>query len=193
MTNVPEYFQGNEWMCTFTGRHVYPLALKVEDIDIKDIAHHLAMQCRYNGSVNRFYSVAEHCYLISHALLRDGYPLMVAYQGLTHDAAETYTGDMIRPVKNSLRSIWSKWKEIEESNEETIAIALGVDHPYNPAVKQYDRRIIQDEKAQLGMNTWAWDQEALGVTIHGWSPAEAEANYLAQYDYIKLNLESKAA
>jgi hypothetical protein len=41
-----------------------------EDVDIRDIAHATAMQCRYNGHVTKFYSVAEHMVHISDAVLR---------------------------------------------------------------------------------------------------------------------------
>lgn len=49
-----------DWMQTFSGIQFYPLDPRVEDVRIEDIARALAMQCRYNGHVTRFYSVAEH-------------------------------------------------------------------------------------------------------------------------------------
>ncbi|MHA4915469.1 hypothetical protein, partial [Enterococcus faecium] len=42
------------WMQTHTGRRVYPAAMTAADVDIADIAHSLAMQCRYNGHIDRF-------------------------------------------------------------------------------------------------------------------------------------------
>ena len=53
------------WAQTFTGRQFFPLDPDPQDIDIVDIAHSLAMQCRYNGHTDRFYSVAEHCVHVS--------------------------------------------------------------------------------------------------------------------------------
>lgn len=78
----------------------------VEDIDIEDIAHSLSMQCRYNGHVRKFYSVAEHCVHVSKATAQVGYlPLW----GLLHDAGEAYVSDIITPIKECL----PKFNEIE--------------------------------------------------------------------------------
>jgi len=78
-------------------RLVDPFNLKPEDIDIKDIAHHLARICRWNGGVNGFYSVAEHSIKVADAIA----PKFKLW-GLLHDAAETYLGDITRPVKSKL-------------------------------------------------------------------------------------------
>mgnify|MGYP001585328323 FL=1 len=50
---------------TISGKKVWPFSLELEDIDIGDIAHSLSMQCRFNGQITKFYSVAEHCYFAS--------------------------------------------------------------------------------------------------------------------------------
>jgi len=78
-------------------RLVDPFNLKPEDIDIKDIAHHLSRICRWNGGVNGFYSVAEHSIKVAKAVAPE-YQLW----GLLHDAVETYIGDITRPVKSRL-------------------------------------------------------------------------------------------
>ena len=78
-------------------RLVDPFDLKPEDICIKDIAPHLARICRWNGGVNGFYSVAEH----SIAVAKSVAPKFRLW-ALLHDAAETYIGDVTRPVKPKL-------------------------------------------------------------------------------------------
>lgn len=181
--------KGKDWMMTFTGRQVFPLAVKPEDVCIEDIAHATAMQCRYNGHVNRFYSVAEHMLHISAALFQDTGDRVLALQGLLHDANETYTGDMIRPVKNSLKAALANWKQIEDGNERAIMAALNVPYPLDPRVKEYDYRIIVDEKEALfgPAKPWGWDHKALDVVIRGYMPDEAKHLYLQQYHKLRAD------
>lgn len=172
-----------DWMMCFTGRQVFPLAVKPEDVDIRDIAHHTAQICRYNGATNGHYSVAEHCVLIASALFDVG-GTKLALQGLLHDAAEAYTGDFTRPVKNSLKRVWEDWKSVEDNNEAAIAKRFGVELPFDPRVKEYDKRIIVNEKEALfGVNKpWGWDYEPLpDTTIHRWERQEAERMYLLTF------------
>ncbi|MDO4254358.1 MAG: hypothetical protein Q4C81_04310 [Kocuria sp.] len=89
----PSWQRGN-WMQTYTGRRFYPLDSRPEDVDVVDVAHALSMQCRYNGHVRLFMSVAEHCVLVSRLV-----PSEHALWGLLHDATEAYVGDMVRPLK----------------------------------------------------------------------------------------------
>ena len=49
------------WMGTFGGLKFHPLAPVATEVDVADIAHGLAMTCRYGGQCMRYYSVAEHC------------------------------------------------------------------------------------------------------------------------------------
>src|SRR5690606_5290032 len=77
-----------DWMQTFTGRAVYPLDLRPDDIDIQDIAHALSMQCRYAGHTRQFYSVAEHSVHVARWCRQ--YGPAAALEGLLHDATEAY-------------------------------------------------------------------------------------------------------
>ncbi|WP_051202611.1 hypothetical protein [Desulfovibrio aminophilus] len=53
------------WKQTYTGRMFFPLAPDPAAVVIEDVARSLAMQCRFNGHVRRYYSVAEHSVLVS--------------------------------------------------------------------------------------------------------------------------------
>jgi hypothetical protein len=141
------------------------------------------MQVRYNGSVRMFYSVAEHMIHISAAILQRTGDRVKALQGLVHDANEAYTGDMIRPVKNSLKENYAFWKQMEDNNERAICEALAVPMPFDPIVKECDKRIIVNEKTTLfGKNKpWDWNYEPLDLIIRGWDWEIAEINYLSQY------------
>lgn len=167
---------GGDWMQTFTGRAFYPLAARVDDIDPEDIAHALAMICRYGGHVQRFYSVAEHCVLMSHAVAPEN-----ALWALLHDATEAYVGDMVRPLKHSMPA----YRAAEDRLMAVICERFGLD-PVCPAeVKAADNRILVDEREVLmGRSPLPWTStenvEALGVQIHGWGPAEAKNRYLAR-------------
>ena len=66
MTTEPSWARGS-WMQTFTGRQFFPLDPHPNDVDPVDIAHALSLICRYGGHTRRFYSVAEHCVLLSYA------------------------------------------------------------------------------------------------------------------------------
>src|SRR4051812_16341267 len=65
--------------------------------DIKAIAHALSNLCRYTGHSKRFYSVAEHCVLVSRLV-----DPRFAFEGLMHDASEAFCGDVASPLKKLL-------------------------------------------------------------------------------------------
>lgn len=63
-------------------------------ISIPDMAHRLALQCRFSGACSRHYSIAEHSINVAKFV-----PRRIAIHGLLHDAHEAYLGDVIRPLK----------------------------------------------------------------------------------------------
>lgn len=167
-----------DWMQTYTGKKFYPTAPIVEDIDIEDIAHSLSMQCRYNGHVREFYSVAEHCILMSYAV-----PAEFALEALLHDATEAYVGDMVRPLKIQM----PEFQEAERVIAEAIAARFGTpsSSAMSPEVKDADNRILLDEKAALmgrAPGAWAVDGlEPLRVYIKKWQPREARYKYILRF------------
>lgn len=96
------------WMQTYSGKQFWPLAPRVQDVELEDIAHALSNICRFNGHCKRFYSVAEHSLLVLGEVRRmiargkvTEHPRLLKL-ALLHDAAEAYLGDIIRPVKHGL-------------------------------------------------------------------------------------------
>lgn len=166
--------RGN-WMQTFTGRRFYPIDPSPDEVYPADIAHALSLICRYGGHVKRFYSVAEHCVLMSHAVSREN-----ALWALLHDATEAYVGDMVRPLKRMMPD----YQRAENAIALCIASRFGLSWPEPPEVKDADNRIILTERAALLAETgeiWQEDHLApLPVAITGWSAVEAERNYLAR-------------
>jgi 5'-deoxynucleotidase YfbR-like HD superfamily hydrolase len=85
------------WFQTYSGRRVYPFDPRPEDYYLADIAHSLALKCRFSGHCLQHYSVAQHSVLVSRHL-----PPRLAGWGLLHDAPEMSVGDWIRPLKKGL-------------------------------------------------------------------------------------------
>lgn len=176
-----------DWIQTFTGRAVYPMDLRPEDIDIHDIAHALSMQCRYAGHCLWFYSVAEHSVLVARAIMAEGYAPIVAMAGLLHDATEAYLTDVPRPVKPFLVG----YKEAEDRAWRAIAERYGLSPEGLPiAVKEADNRILFDEKAQnMGPGPeWSFSLDPLGVELKFWTPGQAESEFLAEFDHLIYRL-----
>lgn len=86
-----------DWMQTYTGRKFWPLNPRAEEVYIEDIAHSLALSCRFNGHCKVFYSIAQHSVLVSQ-IVKPTQQLIA----LLHDSAEAYLGDIIRPIKRFL-------------------------------------------------------------------------------------------
>lgn len=108
---------------TASGKVVDILNPKAEDIDIRDIACGLSKQCRYNGQIPYFYSVAEHSIRVSLTLRESGGP---ALAGLLHDASEAYIGDVVRPLKK-IPEFEEVYGPIEKRFEDLISEVFGVD------------------------------------------------------------------
>lgn len=106
------------WMQTFTGKKFWHFDPQSEEISIKDIAHSLANQCRFNGHCQKFYSVAQHSVIVSKLVQENQ-----ALPALLHDAPESYIGDIVSPLKKFLPK---EFKEIENSIEEAIFNHFGI-------------------------------------------------------------------
>lgn len=175
-----------DWIQTYSGNSFWPFDSHIDDIEILDIAHSLSNQCRYSGHCVKFYSVAEHCVLIAQALERDGQDKKVCLWGLFHDAAEAYCSDVPRPIKKN----FPDYVKVEESIMELIAskYSLGA---FPNIVKEYDDRILVDEKSQnMARSIQKWnlpENVPLNVKIECWLPHEAKDQFLKTY----INLVSK--
>lgn len=167
-------WERGDWMQLYSGAKFYPLAPRVEDIDLRDIAHALSLLCRYGGHVERFYSVAEHCVLMSLAVEPQN-----ALHALLHDATEAYIVDVPRPLKRQLAG----YRDIEDMIWVCIAQRFLIELAVPEEVKIADNRILLDERDNLMPNTkYSWEADTVyspfGVPIVGWSPEYAEKRYL---------------
>lgn len=174
------------WIATYTGRKFFPLDPRVEDIDIVDIAHALAMKCRFGGHCKQFYSVAQHSVLVAnHA------PAEAALLALMHDAHEAYspTGDVPRPIKQTPE--FGFVDGMESLLDRAIAAKFDLPYPIKTkAIAALDNRILLDEREQIMTHSehqWSITGEPLGVTIEEWSPYVAREKFLNAFDrYSKM-------
>jgi hypothetical protein len=148
---------------------------------IEDIAHGLSMLCRYAGQCRIFYSVAEHCLLVSDMVPEH------AFAALMHDAAEAFVGDITRPLKQML----PQFKNVEHLVEEAIFLRFGVPRPMPAAVKQTDLAVLAAEQEQLmppDTNRWAVVAGIVPAPIHvrGLAPREAEQAFLERFAELDM-------
>ena len=61
-----------DWIQVYTGGQFWPLDPRPEEIHIEDIAHALALTCRFTGHCREFYSVAQHSLLVSYYVADQG-------------------------------------------------------------------------------------------------------------------------
>ncbi len=106
----------NDYITTYSKKHINPLKPDVQDIDIKDIAHALSLSVRANGHFPEFYSVCQHSiHCCEEALCRD-LDKNTALLCLLHDASEAYIADIIRPVKKHI----PQYMDIEKTIQNTV-------------------------------------------------------------------------
>ncbi|MEO5362379.1 MAG: phosphohydrolase [Magnetococcus sp. DMHC-8] len=164
------------WIQTFTGLQFWPMDARPAEVEIHDIAHSLAMLCRFNGHCRRFYSVAEHAVHVSRVV-----PPEHARWGLLHDAAEAYISDMPQPIKREL----PQFQACEERLLQVIARRFSLSPGVPSAVKQADLQLLATEKgALMGQEPAPWEDlpAPLPLTmIHAWGPEQAEQRFLARF------------
>ncbi len=156
---------------TWTGR-IDPLNPTVDDINIEDIAHSLARQCRYNGHCNGFLSVARHSIWVSEHLMFLGYGTQTQLTGLLHDAAESYLGDLVRPIKQSEFGV--EYLKVEAVLEEVIASKFGLPFPFPEVVRQADNWVLTEIELPNARFTYFGDYK------------EDEADFMSLYRELAL-------
>lgn len=171
---------------TYTGKLVDILSIKPNDICIEDIAHSLALQCRYTGHIKEFYSVAQHCVLMSELDLPSD-PMA----RLLHDAAETYISDLATQIKRNIKIDGRSIKNIEVGILVVIGEVFDVDFP-----SAWDDIIIGDEmmlkaESELLMNEAFQEMLTHGpdktydVAIIPWGWKQAKRNFTQRYNVLK--------
>ncbi len=167
------------WIQTYSGKQFFPLDPRIDDIDIRDIAHALSLQCRFNGHCRTFYSVAEHSVRVSEHV-----PPRLARWGLLHDAAEAYLSDLPRPVKQQIES----YVAMEERLLRLIAERFELSWPIPETVLEVDTRLLATEARDLmGAPPQPWDLDGLSPLsepIEPWPAAKAEQRFSQRFEEL---------
>lgn len=178
-----------DWIQTFTGRQFWPLEPRLEDIDILDIAHALANLCRYGGHVEQFYSVAQHCVLVSYAV-----PAEHALRGLLHDASEAYLIDVPRPIKRAQGM--DAYRAAEKRLEAAIYERFGLAAQDPDCIKTADNQLLRTEQRDLMKPApAAWKDYRVGAleeTIIPWSPGYSRHMYLKRFGELRKGTNKHA-
>lgn len=152
---------------TYSGKIVYPLNPTFEVVCLEDIAHHLASIPRFGGAAKFHYSVAQHCVLMCELSRLCGHSDPIQKQMLMHDAPEYIVGDMISPVIAAHRDLIGGGKTTHEYLHDrwwsVIAAKFSIEKELHSIVKEFDRRILMNEKARLFKHDvdWLWYTQPL--------------------------------
>jgi uncharacterized protein len=130
------------WIQTYSGRRFTPTNPNPDAIVIQDIAHSLSMQCRFSGHTKKFYSVAQHCVLVSHLCNFED-----ALWGLLHDASEAYLVDIPRPLKHSGQ--FDAYLNFEKVMQEAICKRFSLPMEEPVSVKRADKIMLATEARDL--------------------------------------------
>lgn len=166
---------------TYTGKTLSLDNLTTESIDLIDIAKGLSNECRFGGQCEEFYSVAQHSILVSLLV-----PLPYALEGLLHDAAEAFIGDMPSPFKKNL----SDYVEMEKKIENTIKEKFSINPTKSPDVKMADLIALATECRDLNVLQVLSYPPLKGIlpskkfVITPWPPKRAFEEFIARYNSI---------
>lgn len=116
-------------------------------ITLHDIAHHLAKEYRYGGSLplGDRYSVALHSMYLSTYALEYWNSEDLARCLLMHDASEAYLGDVVTDIKRCLPD----YKVMEKLVQDKINKQYHINADENSLADTLDKRILIDEVMEM--------------------------------------------
>jgi len=135
-------------------------------IDIDDIAHGLANNCRWNGHSQMFWSVAQHC-----CMMYDIAPEGKKMTFLMHDAEEAYWGDIIKPIKNKIQESCPEIIDLMHLMRDIIFEKYGIEKE-SPTSKYADNKCLYWEFENIIKNRGY---------VKFWSPVKAKRKFLKRF------------
>lgn len=169
-----------DWIQTYTGKKFFPLDPHSDEVHIEDIAHSLSMIARFAGHALQFYSVAQHCCLVS-----KNCPDEFKFWGLLHDASEAYISDIPRPLKRTKE--FEFYRQVEKRIMNVVCDKFGLPIEEPAIVKKVDTILLVTEARDLMDQTLIkeWDvvhmYEPLKEKIVAISQQEAEKEFLSMF------------
>jgi hypothetical protein len=186
MTNA----RGPGWIRTYSGSWFEPLNPDPAAIDIRDIAHSLANQCRWTGHTRLFFSTAQHCIIVSRIVEEKltaagrtrAYVRQRSLEGLMHDASEAFLSDIARPIKRH-PDFGPFYKTAEDRLQAAVSDRFGLAWPHNEVVLEADDACMWAEKRDLMPSD---DQDiafagAFAGRIRPWLPHRAEQAFMRRF------------
>ena len=171
------------YLQTVSGRWVNPFDPDPAQLDPGDIARALANQCRFGGHSRVFYSVAQHCVIVSRVVEERGGDVEDVFAALMHDAGEAYLGDMPHPLKHR-SALGAAFRDAEARLEEAIRDRFTIKADV-PEIKRVGRALLATERRAFSAELWHWpeleDVEPLGLELRAWSPDTAAEEFLMRY------------
>lgn len=170
---------------TYQNHRFHILHPTPDEVDLFDVAHALALQCRFTGHTRFHYSVAQHVVMASYLV-----PEHFAYEALHHDDSEAYICDMSRPLKHFTeagKAYMAVEGPIQEACETKFKVSsdFSLTGAMSPEVKKADNLMLYAEKAQL-MKPMEWDTrwgdgDEAPITIRSWPHWYTEMRYLHRH------------
>lgn len=178
-----------DWFLTHSRVKFYPVDPRLEEINIHDIAHHLARIGRFCGSYDcDFYSVGQHSVLVADLVFEGltGVALparkLFALAALLHDASESYLNDIVSPLKHSPEM--AGYREAEDRLQELIIKRFGLEgaEDAHGVIKAADYALLNAEADQLFKPRLEWAAEyPKSIVITPWTPSVAARVFMSRF------------
>jgi len=173
---------------TFHNHNFDPTAPTADDLCIEDIAHALSYLTRANGHFREFYSVARHSINCAKEVKARGFTEKVQLLALLHDSAESYIGDLTRPLRRHIPEFTEFERNLQKLIYEKFA-TTEVTNDERDAVKTADDSLLYHEFQTFHGAELFETPPALHIVLTSDKlPAQTEAEFLALYDVLKKGL-----
>jgi len=188
---------------TFNGNFFDFDDMDSNNIDIDDIAHSLANQCRWSGHVKWFYSVAQHSLNATAVARNAGLGFDIQFEALMHDSSEAIVVDLPRPLKR----LCPDYCAINENVERFMAKRFGYSAVMSPEVREIDDRLLVTEYHALidvnekkrfletnlvNFNMDTYNYKNNGVYLSPTKPFRSKAIFLHRFAYLQSKLSNQA-